>query len=82
MFEMSGDRAVLLDASGSELITLNAVGSIVWNAMDTPIDMATLAAKLGETFPDVPLDQLRADVEEFVGQLRSAGLVVVDDADR
>ena len=32
VFEVSAGRAVLLDRTGKELITLNPVGTLVWQA--------------------------------------------------
>lgn len=77
---MSGDRAVLLDSNGTELITLNPVGSLVWNAIDGWTDRASLVTRLGEQFPEIPTDQIVGDVEEFLDELRAAGLVLIDDA--
>lgn len=75
IFERAGDRVVLLDSAGAELITLNAVGSIVWEALQEPASTDVLADQLSERFADVPRDQLRSDVERFVAQLEEAELV-------
>ena len=34
IWEVTGSRAVLLDPDGTELITLNPVGTLVWDAID------------------------------------------------
>lgn len=80
VFEMSGERALLLDSSGNEMITLNPVGSLIWNALKDAADADTIAARLRDLFPDVAADELMADVNQFLGELLAAGLVVVDDA--
>ncbi len=80
MFEVSGDRAVLLDVAGTELITLNPVGTIVWQALDEPRDAPAVAAHLQERFPDVHVEQLEADAAAFLDELAAAGLVVADAA--
>ncbi len=82
VFEMSGERALLLDSSGRELITLNPVGSLIWNSLDDASDAETTAARLSEHFPDVAADVVLDDVNQFFDQLREAGLVVIDDAAR
>ena len=73
---MAGDRAVLLDASGTELITLNPVGSLVWNELDGVRGPAELAAALHDRFTGVSLDELRADIAEFLDELATLGLAV------
>jgi len=78
--EMAGDRAILLDSTGAELITLNPVGSLIWNAIEGEASAADLATMLAGHFPQVSESELRADVDEFIEQLRTAGLVVVADA--
>lgn len=77
---MSGERALLLDSSGSEIITLNPVGSLIWNSLDEPSDAETTAARLSVHFPDIAPDVVLRDVNQFLDQLREAGLVVIDDA--
>ena len=55
VFDMAGPRAVLLDASGTELITLNPVGSLVWNELDGRRDADELGPVLHERFAGVEL---------------------------
>jgi hypothetical protein len=76
-WEMADDRAVILDAAGSTLTTLNAVGTLVWRHLDHPRDPSELADHLAEHFPEVGVSELEADVEAFLAQLHDEGLVVV-----
>jgi hypothetical protein len=80
VFEVSGGRAVLLDQSGTELITLNPVGTLIWQALEHPSDVHTIAQQLNATFPDVPTEQLEADATSFLDELGASGLVVDDAA--
>lgn len=80
VFELAGDRAVLLDQSGTELITLNPVGTLVWRALDRPGDVHGIVEQLSKTFPDVAVEQLETDVAGFLDELAAAGLVVDDAA--
>lgn len=75
------DRAVILDAGGSTLITLNPVGTEIWHQLDVPCDVETLTTRLAGTFPDVERDQLRDDVIGFLEELVAEGLLVVVDPD-
>ena len=74
--EVVDDRAFLLDDRGVEMIVLNPVGTLVWDALDEPRDAAAIAASLVDRFVDVTHEQLEQDVEAFLEELREAGLVV------
>jgi len=74
--EVVDDRAFLLDDRGVEMIVLNPVGTLVWDALDEPRDATAIAASLVDHFVDVTLEQLEQDVEAFLEELREAGLVV------
>jgi hypothetical protein len=76
IFEVTGGRAVLLDGAGAELITLNPVGTLVWQALDGRRDVTTLARDLQPRFDDVDLDRLTGDIVGFVSELESLGLVI------
>ena len=81
-FEVVDGRAILLDGKGSELITLNPVGTLVWNALDGERDAAGLAEHLLPTLEGVTRDQLEADVGTFLDEMSKEGLVVEADAGR
>jgi hypothetical protein len=78
--ESINGRSTLVDPSGQELITLNPVGSLVWEALGTPMDHQELTRSIVERFPDVDAEQVANDVGEFIDELLDIGLVVaVDD---
>ena len=74
-FEVVDGRAILLDASGAELITLNPVGTLVWEALDRWDDVDALTDGLLPEFDDVPRERLHADIASFLDELREIGLV-------
>jgi hypothetical protein len=74
--EVVDDRAFLLDDRGEEMIVLNPVGTMVWDALDEARDASAIAASLADRFTDVSLDELERDVQTFLDELREAGLVV------
>ncbi len=80
VFEVTGDRAVLLDPSGKELITLNPVGTVVWQLLDEPRDVGEVAAALATSFPAVPVAKLEEDATRFLAELAESDLVVDDAA--
>ena len=76
VFDVVGDRAILLDGAGTELITLNAVGTVVWNELDGLRDASELAADLLDRFVGVGIDELRTDITAFLEELSALGLAV------
>ncbi len=76
VLQVVDERAFLLDEQGSEMIVLNAVGTMVWAALDEPRDAGAIAASLQDRFDDVTLAQLEGDVRDFLDELAELGLVV------
>jgi Coenzyme PQQ synthesis protein D (PqqD) len=74
-YEMSGDRAVILDAAGSVMTTLNEVGTVIWCELDGERDADELAADLAPRFDGIETAALRADIDEFAASLLEAGLI-------
>lgn len=75
MYEVVDGRAVLVDPTGSELITLNPVASMIWNALEEPTDANTIADRLLPEFEDVTREQLHADVVAFLEELDGLGVL-------
>jgi hypothetical protein len=74
-YEMSGERAVILDAAGSVMTTLNEVGSVIWRELDGERDSKALASDLAPKFDGVDTETLEADIDDFAASLLEAGLV-------
>ena len=81
VFERFEDRAVLLDPTGAELLTLNAVGTLVWQALDEAADPSSLADRLLPELQGVTAEELRRDIQSFLIELKDLGLVVEDAID-
>ena len=77
VYEVVAGRAVLIDPAGVELITLNPVGTLVWQALDGDGegDAATLTQRLLPEFEGVTAEQLERDIEAFLNELLDLGLV-------
>jgi hypothetical protein len=75
VFEVIDERAVLVDAAGKELITLNPTGTIVWQALDGRRGHAGLAASVLEEYPDAERGEVERDVETFLDELSELHLV-------
>lgn len=68
---------VLIAATGSgQVIEARQPAPVVWELLEAPIDVDELVSILAEVF-DTPVPTVRADVMDFVDQLRAVGLVEV-----
>lgn len=77
MFREVSDGAVLLQMEDEVYFGLNTVGARIWQLLPPAcVSMDDLCAQLGVAYPDVPAEQLMADVTELLGQLREAKLLV------
>lgn len=75
VFERVDDRVMLLDRAGMEMVTLNPVGSVVWELLDEPKSVGDLVAALSTRFPEVGTERLTGDVEAFLGEMVEVGYV-------
>jgi hypothetical protein len=76
VYEVVDGQAVLVDPAGVELLTLNEVGTLVWEQLDGRRDAEHLAADLVGIFSGVTAEELARDIAEFLAEVESAGLVV------
>ena len=79
VYEVVDGKAVLVDPEGVELITLNEVGTVVWEALDGERDAGALAADLLGRFEGVSRAQLELDIAAFLSEVDAVGLVCEDD---
>ncbi len=77
-YEPSGDATVILDADGTVMTTLNPIGSVIWRALDGQRDAAALARDLVAGFNGVAVDELEADIRDFVATLAASDLIDID----
>lgn len=73
-YEVIDGRAMLVDTRGVELITLNPVGTLVWELLDGSRDLAGVARCVHERFTDVDEAVVTGDVVRFVEELCALGL--------
>ncbi len=74
VYEVVDGQAVLVDAVGRELITLNAVGTLIWQALDGESDATAVAESLLPQLEGVTRDELVRDTTAFVRELLDLGL--------
>lgn len=71
-----GGEAVILLAEDSTLNTLNAVGTLIWEAADGKTSVRAIVARICETF-DVERERAERDVTAFIDKLCQRGLLTV-----
>jgi hypothetical protein len=76
-YEVVDEQAVIVDTRRAELITLNPVGTLVWERLDGQSDAYAIASELQRSgrFGEVSLETLQADVVAFIEELAGSGLV-------
>ena len=79
VYEVVDGKAMLVDLAGKELLTLNTVGTLIWNTLPEYGDPATMALHLVTHFKDVTVDELEGDIRGFLRELAELGLLVSDD---
>jgi len=70
-------KAALVNPEGTELITLNQVGTLVWDALaaGSPVEAQVLHRTVQDAFPAVEVAVIARDVDAFVAELQSLGLI-------
>ena len=75
--ELQGE-SVLLDLASESYFGLDEVGTRMWEALTANDSFESAYQALLEAY-DVPAEELRGDLERFVGELAESGLVDVRD---
>ena len=71
-------EAVILRPDDSTLNSLNAVGTLIWEAADGKTLVSAIVARISEEF-DVEPERAERDVTAFVETLCQRGLLIVSD---
>ena len=71
-------EAVVLHPDDSMLNTLNAVGTLIWEAADGKTPVSAIVARISEEF-DVKPERAERDVAAFIEKLCQRGLLIVSD---
>ena len=68
-------EALLVDAQGGQILVLNEMGAMIWQALDGTRTVGALVAGVVAEF-DVDEATARHDVEQFLSQLEQRGALV------
>ena len=68
------DGAVILDINGGQLYSTNKVGARIIALLEAKTNLHDIADRIKTEF-DAPRDRVWADLERFVGSLKTRGLL-------
>jgi hypothetical protein len=68
------DGAVLMNIKGGNMVTLNPIGSIIWQQLSDGHSREQVAAQISSEF-GISQEQASADVNEFLEQLEAEHLI-------
>ncbi len=75
LYDTLDQRAVLIDAQGTELITLNPLGTLVWQALDGARNDEAIAGQIAAQFAEVEPRRIADDLHGFLDQLLQLELI-------
>lgn len=75
------DELVLMEAESQAVVTLNATGRTVWEALDSGATVEEIGGLFQRAFPDSDPAVIRRDVQSVLDTLIEAGLVTADVAE-
>ena len=68
------DEAIILDVTSGRYFSLNSVGALIWDQLESECSVEELVEIVIGTF-EVDRQQALGDVRDLVGELSEAGLV-------
>lgn len=71
------DGLLMMHCDSGSFVSLNGTGTFLWNRLDVPRDVDSLARELTVEF-EVGEDQARVDVELWLAEMRRHNLVSED----
>jgi len=69
------DGAILFNPDKNDVMAINPVGLLIWQALRQPCTQEEIAAHLLEVCEGAPADQVATDVSEFIQTLVPGGFV-------
>ncbi len=69
------DQVFLADPDTDGLFHLNPIGSAVWQLLEEPACMSDVTDLMAQAFPDVPSEQIAADINTLWDGLAGSGLI-------
>jgi hypothetical protein len=76
--EVIDGRAALVNPEGTELLTLNPVGTLVWESIGDGSALDSIVEQVVAACAPVEDARVSVDVERFLAELAGLGLVVAE----
>lgn len=76
VFQKVEDRLMMMNPERAEFVTLTQTGAEVWHALATPGSCDDVVDRLRIEYPDADPNQMRADIDVFLGKLEAAGAIL------
>jgi hypothetical protein len=73
--QVAGDELFLYDESGDELTVLNRTALLIWSLCDGCHDATQMADLLSKVYPEVPPNQILADVQSTLDDFKTQSLL-------
>ena len=73
-----GDERVVLQTKSGQYLGMNPVGAFIWDLLATPLKSSELVQEVVARY-DVAPATAQADVDAFIADLSTAGLIEVQD---
>jgi hypothetical protein len=70
-----GERVVLYHRGSGNGVVLNPTGSLVWNALASPLTANEVVDTLARRYASVERDRLSRDVNAYIDSLRAQSLI-------
>lgn len=76
LFSSLGDEGVMMDLENGNYISLNAVGSDIWQMLEQEMTKQELIQKLSASY-SVSEEQCEVDLEEFLSEMIKQEMVII-----
>jgi hypothetical protein len=76
---VTDDGVILMDVSNGNIFHSNPTGSFIWSKLRDGASMTQIVEAVAGRY-EAPPDVLEADVREYVGALRTKGLIVAQES--
>jgi len=73
--EEDEDGGLLFNPDTNQVKIVNPTGLFIWKQFNTPNDFEGVVQAVIDSFEDVPLDEVRKDVEEFLSGMVLNGFI-------
>ena len=73
--EEDSDGALIFNPDTDQIRVLNPTGLFIWQLCNGTNDQAGITSALRESFDEIPEDQISQQVEDFIGEMATAGFI-------